>query len=61
MKAYIKPSLKAVDIRVEERFAGGSSCSITGSCPVSGTDACASSYNSWLKKNGYTYTVNNNW
>lgn len=61
MKTYTKPSLNAVDIRVEERFAGGSSCTVTGSCPTSGSNDCISSYNSWLAKNGYTFTVNNNW
>lgn len=33
MRAYIKPVLECYTLTVEEKFAVGSVCTITGSCP----------------------------
>lgn len=33
MKTYIKPMIECYSLTVEERFAAGSVCTVTGSCP----------------------------
>jgi hypothetical protein len=45
MKSYVKPSLAWVELRVEERFATGSGCTVKGSC----TEATLASYDAYLR------------
>ena len=33
LKAYIKPIFECYTLTVEEKFAGGSVCTVTGCCP----------------------------
>lgn len=52
MKSYLKPEFHYITLKVEERYAAGSSiCTITGSCPGH-VGTCDFTYN------GSTYTAN---
>ncbi|SDI00704.1 hypothetical protein [Desulfosporosinus hippei] len=38
MKTYVKPMLESYILTIEERFAAGSTCTVTGCCPDSGIE-----------------------